>query len=220
MSVFHEQRICVKFCVKIGKSVTETFEMLKIAFGEVDICRTQTYEWWKRFKEGRTSVDDDPRSGRPSMSKTDDNVAKVREFIRSNRRLTVREVAEEVGISKTVCHEILTENLGMHRIATKFVPRLLTDDQKQNRVDVSQELLDRANGDDYFLKNIITGDETWVYGYDVETKVQSSQWVSKTPPRPKRARQVRSHVKVILTVFFDSEGVVHYEFLPQGRTFS
>ena len=56
----------------------ETFEMLKIAFGEEAMCRTQTYEWWKRFKGGRTSVDDDPRSGLPSTSKTDDNVAKVR----------------------------------------------------------------------------------------------------------------------------------------------
>jgi len=68
------------------------------------------------------------------------------------------------------------------------------------------------------LKNIITGDETWVYGYDVETKVQSSQWVSETSPRSNKSRQARSHVKVILTVFFYSEGVVHYEFLPQGRT--
>jgi transposase len=146
MSVFHEQRICVK----IGKSVTETFEMFKIAFGKEAMCRTQTYEWWKRFKEGRTLVDDDPRSGRPSTSKTDDNVAKVREVIHSNRRLTVQEVAEAVSISKTVCHEILTENLGIHRIAAKFVPRLLMDDQKQNRADVSQELLNRANGDDNF----------------------------------------------------------------------
>jgi len=78
MSVFHEQRICVK----IGKSVTETFEMLKLAFGEETTCRTQMYEWWKRFKEGRTLVDDDPCSGWPSTSKTD-NVAKVREVIRS-----------------------------------------------------------------------------------------------------------------------------------------
>ena len=61
MSVFHEQRICVKLCVKIAKSVTETFEMMKIVFGEEVMCRTQTYEWWKCFKEGRTSVDDDPR---------------------------------------------------------------------------------------------------------------------------------------------------------------
>jgi hypothetical protein len=90
------------------------------------------------FQKGRNSVDDDPRSGRPSTSKTDDKVANVREVIRSNCRLTVREVAEEVSISKTVCYEILTENLGMHRIAAKFVSRLSTDDQKQNRVDVSR----------------------------------------------------------------------------------
>ena len=89
--------------MKIGKSVTETFEMLKIALREEAKCRTQMYEWWKRFKEGRTLVDDDLRSGRPSTSKTD-NVAKVRKAIRSNCCLTVREVAEEVSISKTVCH--------------------------------------------------------------------------------------------------------------------
>ena len=87
---------------KLEKSVTETFEMLKIAFGEEAMCRTQTYEWWKRFKEGRTSVDDDPRSGRPSTSKTDDNFAIVREVIRSNRRLTVREVSEEVSLKNSV----------------------------------------------------------------------------------------------------------------------
>jgi hypothetical protein len=61
MSAFHEHRICVKFCVKTGKSVTETFEMLKIAFEEEAMCRTQTYKWWKRFKEGQTWIDDDPR---------------------------------------------------------------------------------------------------------------------------------------------------------------
>ena len=58
----------------------------------------------------------------------------------------------------------------MHRVAAKFV-RLLTEEQKQNRVTVSQELLDRSNTDENFLKNVITCDETWVYGYDVETKV-------------------------------------------------
>ena len=89
-----------------------------------------------------------------------------------------------MSISKTMCHDILTENLGMHRIAAKFVPRLLMNDQKQNRVDMSQELVDRANDDDNFLKNIIKRGETWVHGYNVETKLQSSQWVSKTSPRP------------------------------------
>ena len=68
---------------------------------------------------------------------------------------------------------------GIHRIATKFVPRLLADDQKQNPVDVNQYFLDRDN-EDFVLKIIITVDETWVYENDVETKVQLSQWMSKS----------------------------------------
>jgi hypothetical protein len=47
----------------------------------------------------------------------------------------------------------------------------------------------------------VTGDETWVCGYDVETKMQSLQWVGKNKPRLKKAHRVRSNVKVLLTVF-------------------
>jgi len=99
------------------------------------------------------------------------------------------------------------------------VPRLLTEEQKPNRLSVSQELLDHSNTDGNFLKNVITGDETSVYGYDVETKVQSSQWVGKSSPRPKKARQSRSNVKVMLIVFFfDWKGIVHHKFVPRGET--
>ena len=70
----------------------------------------------------------------------------------------------------------------MVRVSAKFLPRLLTDDQKENRVAISQELLSNANGNDSFLKKIITGDETWFYGYDVETKTQSSQWMGQGSP--------------------------------------
>ena len=68
------------------------------------------------------------------------------------------------------------------------------------------------------MKNI-TEDETCVYGYHVQTKVQSSQWVSKNVAATKKIHAKCVHTsKVMLTVFLDSEGVVHYEFLPQGRT--
>ena len=62
----------------------------------------------------------------------------------------------------------------MHHVAAKSVSRLLSEDQKHNPVDVRKELVDHANVDENFLKNMVTGDETWVYGYDIETKVQSS----------------------------------------------
>jgi hypothetical protein len=68
------------------------------------------------------------------------------------------------------------------------------------------------------FRSIITGDETWVYGHDVQTKAQSSQRVSKVSPHRKKAGQVQSNLKVMLTDFFYSQGVVHHEFLPQGKT--
>ena len=69
-----------------------------------------------------------------------------------------------------------------------------------------------------FLKNIVTGDESWVYGYDPETKQQSSQWKCPMSPRPKKGHQVRSKTKVMLLAFFDSECIVHHEYAPNGQT--
>jgi hypothetical protein len=66
--------------------------------------------------------------------------------------------------------------------------------------------------------NVITGDETWVYAYDPETKTQSSQWKSPRSPRPKKARQVRNNIKSMFICFFDQKGIVHKEFVPPGQT--
>ena len=83
-------------------------------------------------------------------------------MIREKRRLTVREVADEVGISIGSYHQIFTQKRQMRRVSAKFVPRLLTDDQKENRVEISQELLANANGNENF-KNIITADNSALY---------------------------------------------------------
>jgi hypothetical protein len=75
----------------------------------------------------------------------DKHVENISEVILSDRRLTVREVADKDDILKTSCPEILTENLSMQRVAAKFVPRLLTEEHKQKRLEVSQNIFDRAN---------------------------------------------------------------------------
>jgi hypothetical protein len=63
----------------------------------------------------------------------------------------------------------------MRRISTRFVPRLLSDNQKAHRISVCRELKQQARDDPNVISNIITDDETWVYGYEPETKQQSSQ---------------------------------------------
>jgi len=179
MKDLEEQHVCVKFYFKLGKTATETWKMLQQAFGDKCMSRTQCFEWYSHFKTGRTSIDEDPRSGQPSTSTDDVDIDAVRDLILQNHRLTIREIAEDVGISFGSCQAILTEKLNMHRIAAKFVPCVLTEDQKANRGNISQELLDHVSVDENFLKTIVTGNETWVYGYHIKTKAQSSQWVGQ-----------------------------------------
>jgi len=201
----------------LGKTAAETVTMLREAFKGEALSQARVYEWFSRFERGDMSLEDQPRSGRPSTSRTDENVKKIRDTIMFDRRRTIDELQALTGVSWSSCQRILTE-LHMKRIAAKFVPRLLSEDQGANRLDVICEMKDQLKTDADFLSKIITGDESWCYGYDPETKQQSSQWKSASSPRPKKARQVKSNVKSILICFFDIKGFVHFEFVPQGQT--
>ena len=81
MADFREQRACIKFCFKLGKTI-ECYEMLKTAFGEQAMGRSQTFQWFSRFKAGRTSIDDDERSGRPVSSSIPEMIERVCQIIR------------------------------------------------------------------------------------------------------------------------------------------
>jgi hypothetical protein len=128
MDVLKEQRVCIKFCQKLGETATETAEMLQQAFGETALSWSKTSEWYSRFENGRTSIDDDPHTGRPSMARTNETVDRVNVVMRGNRRSTIREIADELNLSFGTCQAILTQDLGMRRVSAKLVPRFLTQD--------------------------------------------------------------------------------------------
>jgi len=99
------------------------------------------------------------------------------------------------------CDAILTEDLHMKRVCAKFVQRLLTDVQREQSQTIARDLFESSCEDVQFLKNTVTVGESWVYGFDPETKQQSSQWKGPTSPRPKTGRQVRSKTKNMLLAF-------------------
>ena len=100
LSVNVEQHVNVKFCVKLGKSTTETYDSLKRVYGDEYLSHIQVFEWFKRFKEGREEIRDDLHPGHPSTSKTDANIEKVSEIVRQNCRLSIRAVAELINITR------------------------------------------------------------------------------------------------------------------------
>ena len=102
-----EQLYAIKFCVELNKSATETFASLTEAYGNTTLSRTMGFKWHKAFKESRENVEDDPHSGRPISSISDQNVEVVRAVLVKDRRLSVRMIAEETGLDKNAVHKIL-----------------------------------------------------------------------------------------------------------------
>ena len=86
-------RVSVKFCFKLRKGATETYNLLKTAFGDKCLSWLNVFIWFSTIQNGLESVDDDPRSGRRPTSINNENIAKIRNFVRSDGRLMTREMA-------------------------------------------------------------------------------------------------------------------------------
>jgi len=139
--------------------------------------------------QGREDVQGDPKRGQPKTQRTDANVDRVRTLVPSARRSDVRVIAEELNMKRETLRRIVKEDLGMRKISTKMVPRILTHDQKQRRrLHISSDILSNAE----MFDRVITGGETWCFQYDTETKRQSIQWKTQNSPRPKK----NAHVSV------------------------
>ena len=108
--------------------------MLVQVYGDSAMKKTAVYKWVKRSSDGRESITDEEKSGRPATSKTEEHIAKVRQILRENRLFTVRSIAEQVNIDRETVGEILTEDLNMRNVCAKMVPKELTIEQKQRRV--------------------------------------------------------------------------------------
>ena len=127
-------------------------------------------------------------------------------------------IADELKINHDSVWKTIIEDLGMRKICAKMVPKLLDDNQKERRVEVCQDILEHLQTEPDLLQRVVTGDESWIFEYDPEIKCQSFQWKCLSSLKPKKARQSRSKIKLMLIAFFDARGIVYMEFLSQGQT--
>ena len=99
------------FVSNCKKSAKETHKMLKLVYADAAVTTKMVYKWFERLRNGCELVEDEERSGHPSTSKTQENVERVSKIIRSNRRLTIREISEDLNISYGSIQNILTTDL-------------------------------------------------------------------------------------------------------------
>ena len=161
---------------------------------------------------------DDERCGRSKEVRTPDLIGKIKNFMDKVRCVSIETISAQFDVSVGTVHTIIREELKMQKICTKFLPKVLREDQKERCCHDSGEMVELINSDPEVLDALVTCDESWIYCYDSETKRQSSQWKHAGSPRPQKARQSKFTHKLLMLPFFDSTGIIYMHWVPTGQT--
>ena len=196
-----EYRSVIKFLHLKGQTSTEIHQKM------VEFYAEKCPHWVRNFKSGFFSVMDEPREGRPTSVVTEKNVSTVEKLVKEDRRITVEQLASETRISVGSVEKILHDHLNLNKVSARWVPRLLTADQKKERADCCKHLLRLEANDDLFFEKIVTMDETWIYQFDPEPKNAPMQWKRPSSPPPKKTKVTQSSGKVMLSCIWDCEGM-------------
>ena len=167
-----EYRAVFRYLYLKGKTGKEIHGKLADVYGSSAPSYAQVKFWVGEFKRGRTSLEDEARSGHP-LDATDEKICKkIRDLVYSDRQIQVEEIAQALGISHGSVSTILHDHLGMHKLTVRWVPKSLSDEQMATRASVSSALLKRFRSKDDFLLRLVTVDETWIHYYEPENKAQ------------------------------------------------
>ena len=166
-----DQRYAIKLCFELDKTASGTHEMIKSAYGDDAMDQSSVSEWHILFREGREQIEDDEPSGRPSTSKSNENLVKVKNLLSSDGKLSVRMISEHLNLQKTTVHVIVTKNLGIRKVCAKLVPKVLTDEPKDRCVKTCQKLF-----------HCVRGIRETSHGFSSMTRRQSAKAPNGTPP--------------------------------------
>ena len=127
----------VRFLLSKGTKPSEIHKQIAETYGEDALSRSQVYQWCTWFGEGRTSLDDEPKSGPPKALTNEENATRVGELIKCDRRMKIREIALKLGIPKSTVREIVHDTLRYRKVSARWVSKMLTEDHKLQRVEIS-----------------------------------------------------------------------------------
>ncbi|GFS18619.1 transposase, partial [Elysia marginata] len=183
-------------------------------------CSYQTVcRWVKEFNKGKESLSDCPRPGRPKSCVNKQTISSIKRDIDGDPHISVRELGDTNGLSYGAVHTIITEHLRMKKVFVRWIPHLLTVDQKRERVRCAVELLNMFEPlGPKRLSHIVPGDETCFPFFIIPPKRLNRMWVDGQGDRPVALRPGFQSRKRMFTVFFNYSGPLVVDILPQDTT--
>ena len=211
-----EHRAVIKFFTRKGLNAIEISKELDNVYKDSAPSYRTVVKWVAKFKDPERGFEDAPRMGRPSTITADENVEAVERIVMHDRQISIRRIAYELAIPKTT---IMNSHMGMKKVCTRWVPKMLTSIQRTNRVDCCQELLQQSEVNPAkFSDCIVTRDEFWIHHCDPLSQLEAKVWKKLNQQTPTRLRQERSAGKIMMIIFWDRDGVLLTEYLPRGIT--
>ena len=138
--------------------------------------------------------------GRPSTITADENIEAVERIVMHDRQISIRRLAEELAI----IHEIMDNHMGMKKVCTRWILKLLTPIQRANHVDCCQELLQQSERNlAKFFDCIVTGDESWIHHYHLLSQLEAKIWKRLGEQIPTRLNQERLAGKIMMIIFWN-----------------
>ena len=188
-------------------------------YGDGQMSHRTVCRWVAKIRAGQQQLKDAARPGRPATTTTKGNIEKIRNILKTDARFTVRQLARMTNLSLARVHAILKKHLKVRKINARWIPHLLTDEQKKTRVTMAKQLLKMyPKYSEKAFDNKVTGDETWVYYFEPKRKVANRIWATKNARRPSIAKRIRTVKKVLYAIFFTNKGPAIQIPVPKGRT--
>jgi histone-lysine N-methyltransferase SETMAR len=211
-----DYRVYIKIRVALDKSPTEIHDELKAAYPDSFPCYSTVAMWAARFKNGRASVEDDPREGRPVTSFTEQNIELVRQVIEVNPHATYDEIEAETSINRFTIFEIIHDALKLRKVSSRYVPHLLTDENRATRVKYCKENLAFYRDGPGRLCDIFTGDEVMIYWTQLGRKSSNASWVGEGEAPRTVVKRSQFDNKTLFSIFFRTTGPVYVHAVNRG----
>ena len=197
-----EQRVCCKIQAQLGFPPTEIHADLQKVYGNGALKYGTVCKWVLCLNDGPQSIENDPRVGRSVSVLTEKNVATVKTLTEEDTCYTMQEIQELSGIHLSSVLRILHEQLGLCKICARWVPHLLTDEQKQSQVRLALHVIEKYDKS-HRLEEIVTGDETWIHHFQPDSKAENKVWVSSEGNRPVIEHCCKTSNRMLYAIFCD-----------------